>query len=82
MSSTEIFYHGTCYLFDRFSLSCSGSGEGKSKFGHGIYITSSYKTAECTSFNVINIQYSPTIVAVSERLQRWYPSAMIVYDEA
>ena len=40
MSSTEIFYHGTCYLFDRFSLSCSGSGEGKSKFGHGIYTTS------------------------------------------
>ena len=40
------------------------------------------KTAQCTSFKVINIQYSPTIVAVSERLQRWYPSAMIVYDEA
>ena len=40
------------------------------------------KTAECTSFKVINIQYSPTIVAVSERLQRWFPSAMIVYDEA
>ena len=45
MSSTEIFYHGSCYLFDWFSLSCSGFGEGKSKFGHGIYITSSYKTA-------------------------------------
>ena len=40
------------------------------------------KTAECTSFKVINIQYNPTIVAVSERLQHWYPSAMIVYDEA
>ena len=40
------------------------------------------KTAECTSFKVSNIQYSPTIVAVSERLQYWYPSAMIVYDEA
>lgn len=40
------------------------------------------KTAQCTSFKVINIQYSPTIVAVSERLQRWYPSAMLVYDEA
>ena len=45
MSSTEIFYHGTCHLFDRFSLSFLGEGEGKSKFGHGIYITSSYKTA-------------------------------------
>ena len=45
MSKTEIFYHGTCHLFDKFSLSHLGSGEGKSKFGHGIYITSSYKTA-------------------------------------
>lgn len=40
------------------------------------------KTSKCTSFKVINIQYSPTIVAVSEKLQRWYPSAMIIYDEA
>lgn len=45
MSYMEIFYHGTCYLFDKFSLSFLGEGEGKSKFGHGIYITSSYKTA-------------------------------------
>lgn len=45
MIQTEIFYHGTCYLFDKFSLSFLGNGEGKSKFGHGIYITSNYKTA-------------------------------------
>ena len=45
MNNTEIFYHGTCRLFDKFSLSYLGSGEGKSKFGQGIYITSSYKTA-------------------------------------
>ena len=42
---TETLYHGSCYLFDKFSLFFLGSGEGKSKFGHGIYITSSYKTA-------------------------------------
>ena len=41
----EIFYHGTCRLFKEFSLSFLGSGEGKSKFGQGIYITSSYATA-------------------------------------
>ena len=41
----ELFYHGTCRLFDRFSLSHLGEGEGKSKFGHGIYLTSSYATA-------------------------------------
>ena len=45
MANAEIFYHGTCNLFEKFSLSFLGSGEGKSKFGHGIYITSSYKTA-------------------------------------
>lgn len=41
------------------------------------------KTAECTSFNVINIQYRPTIVATTYASSPyWYPSAMIVYDEA
>lgn len=45
MTQTEVFYHGSCYLFDRFSSAFLGAGEGKSKFGHGIYITSSYKTA-------------------------------------
>ena len=41
----EVFYHGTCRLFDSFDPNRLGSGEGKSKFGHGIYITSSYETA-------------------------------------
>ena len=41
----EKFYHGTCRLFNEFSLSFLGTGEGKSKFGKGIYITSSYATA-------------------------------------
>lgn len=45
MASTEILYHGSCHIFDKFSLSFLGTGEGKSKFGYGIYITSSYKTA-------------------------------------
>lgn len=45
MANTEIFYHGTCYLFEKFSSAFLGAGEGKSKFGQGIYITSSYKTA-------------------------------------
>ena len=41
----EKFYHGTCHLFKEFSLSFLGTGEGKSKFGQGIYVTSSYATA-------------------------------------
>ena len=42
---TEIHYHGSCHLFDKFSLAFLGAGEGKSKFGQGLYITTSYKTA-------------------------------------
>ena len=34
------------------------------------------------SFKVINIQYRPTISPVGDRLDHWYPSAMLVYDEA
>ena len=45
MDNTEIFFHGSCHLFDKFSSAFLGEGEGKSKFGHGLYITSSYKTA-------------------------------------
>jgi hypothetical protein len=45
MTHTETFYHGSCHLFDKFSSAFLGAGEGKSKFGHGLYITSSYKTA-------------------------------------
>lgn len=45
MNNIETLFHGSCHLFDKFSLSFLGAGEGKSKFGHGIYITSSYKTA-------------------------------------
>ena len=32
-------------MFKEFSLSFQGTGEGKSKFGQGIYVTSSYATA-------------------------------------
>lgn len=41
----EIFYHGTHRLFDNFSLDHQGEGEGKAKYGSGIYITSSFATA-------------------------------------
>ena len=41
----ETFYHGTYLLFDRFDIAHLGEGEGKSKFGQGIYITSNYATA-------------------------------------
>ena len=46
------FYHGSsAEPFDRFSLDHAGEGDGKGKFGFGIYVTSSYKRAAHYAFN-------------------------------
>lgn len=39
------FYHGSSALFDRFDLSNVLEGDGKVKFGYGVYLTSSFKSA-------------------------------------
>ena len=41
----EIFYHGSSVLFNRFDLSHVLEGDGKVKFGYGVYLTSSFKSA-------------------------------------
>lgn len=41
----EIFYHGSSVLFDRFDLAHALEGDGKVKFGYGVYVTQAYKTA-------------------------------------
>ena len=33
--NTEVFYHGTYRIFDKFSLNFLGEGEGDNKFGKG-----------------------------------------------
>lgn len=40
-----IFYHGSHSLFDRFDLSHALEGDGKVKFGYGVYVTSKYSSA-------------------------------------
>ena len=46
------FYHGSsAEPFDRFDLGHAGEGDGKGKFGFGIYVTSSYKRAAHYAFN-------------------------------
>ena len=40
-----IFYHGSPRLFSKFDLNHALEGDGKNKFGYGIYVTSSYKSA-------------------------------------
>ena len=40
-----IFYHGSSVLFPKFDLSHALEGDGKVKFGYGVYLTSSFKSA-------------------------------------
>lgn len=39
------FYHGSSVLFPKFDLSHVLEGDGKVKFGYGVYLTSSFKSA-------------------------------------
>lgn len=41
----DVFYHGTSHLFDHFDLSHVLEGDGKIKFGYGVYVTSSFDSA-------------------------------------
>lgn len=41
----ELFYHGTSTLFDKFDLSHILEGDGKIKFGYGVYLTSNKTSA-------------------------------------
>ena len=41
----EIFYHGSCVLFPKFDLAHALEGDGKVKFGYGVYVTSAYTSA-------------------------------------
>jgi len=46
-----IFYHGSSVLFSSFDLSHALEGDGKVKFGYGVYVTEKYTTAAHYSFN-------------------------------
>lgn len=41
----QTFYHGSHRLFDKFDLSHALEGDGKVKFGFGVYVTSKYESA-------------------------------------
>lgn len=41
----EVFYHGTSVLFEKFDLTHAFEGDGKCKFGYGVYATQIYTTA-------------------------------------
>lgn len=43
--TTDEFFHGSGRLFDSFDLSHALEGDGKVKFGYGVYVTSKYTSA-------------------------------------
>ena len=60
----EVFYHGSNTLFEHFDLSHALEGNGKIKFGYGVYVTSHYDSAahyasvnkEATDFYVYTLE--------------------------
>ena len=46
----EKFYHGTTARFEEFDLSHVLEGDGKVKFGYGVYVTQQYTTAAHYSY--------------------------------
>ena len=46
-----ILYHGSSVLFDAYDLSHALEGDGKVKFGWGVYVTEKYATAAHYAFN-------------------------------
>ena len=46
-----VAFHGSSVLFDRFDLSHVTEGDGKIKFGYGVYLTERYGTAAHYAFN-------------------------------
>ena len=46
-----IYYHGSSVLFKSFDLSHALEGDGKVKFGYGVYLTSRYERAAHYAFN-------------------------------
>lgn len=44
-SNDKLFYHGSPYTFDKFDFDRIGSGDGLSKFGHGLYFADDIDTA-------------------------------------
>ena len=46
-----IYYHGSSVLFDRFDLAHALEGDGKVKFGYGVYVTEKYTSAAHYALN-------------------------------
>ncbi len=64
----EIFYHGTTRLFDHFDISHALEGDGKAKFGFGVYVTSKFATAALYAGKHPSDHYYVYTVEVPEKM--------------
>lgn len=46
-----VYYHGSSVLFDSFDLDHALEGDGKAKFGYGVYVAGTYESAAHYAFN-------------------------------
>ena len=49
-----IYFHGSSVLFKSFDLSHALEGDGKVKFGYGVYLTSRYERAAHYAFKILS----------------------------
>ena len=63
----QTFYHGSSVLFSKFDLAHALEGDGKVKFGYGVYVTSHYRSAaHYAGTNPVATQYYVYTVEVPD----------------
>lgn len=69
----QTFFHGSSVLFPKFDLSHALEGDGKVKFGYGVYVTSHYRSAaHYAGANPAAQQYYVYTVEVPDMLEDNY----------
>lgn len=69
----DIFYHGTSVIFKEFDLSHALEGDGKVKFGYGIYVTQRFATAAHYANPKADHHYVYTVEVPAQRDDNFIP---------
>ena len=77
----EKFYHGTTARFEVFDLSHVLEGDGKVKFGYGVYVTSQYTTAAHYSYKGAKVE-NPTLYVYTVEVPEKNEDNYIAFKEA
>ena len=75
-------YHGSSVLFDSFDLAHALEGDGKVKFGYGVYVTGNYESAAHYAFNKKRPENRDYYVYTVEILDRTNREKARDYDAA